>query len=508
MNYEFLKTIEHRISQASIGYRLVNYATLFKKDYRKDISNEDFYMLAFYTLMFIDEESIKGNSCTSKSIEAFLKKCCSVKHINIDAAELTLDLLDNCFLFGGKADENFDSCLVDKKIAYNIISYEHTKGEINYYLSSNCRKWLYSSYEMETLGSISIEGLLARKEFLSGKFENAKKHINQSKILILDKIKDIGKIKNKIYSDLNNIDPLEFLKEIDKAKNLINEEKVNFERFREEVRKVSERKEVEGFNVSTEDVIKGYSDIQSILKLLGEVYNLQIELLSELQKIERIYQDELNNFSYLEENHGLNINKDILQKIKNNKNLEINLFDFFSPILGFKIPKFLSLNLLTNEQVLYSDNDEEAIEQDEIEKEELAVNEYVENTNETYRNLFRIIIENVLIKPCSLKTIYYKNKQVFEENIECLKTIISILLEKQKIDFMPLKFYSPINTQTYNFEPQAIHFYYTYLDKQLTSKRLVIEGLEDKFDIEGTQEDGMQLILRLNNVNFYLEEAI
>lgn len=507
LDYAFLKTLDVRFKQNSIGYYLQSYAMLNKKDYRRNVlSDEDFYMLMYLTLLFIDEKTLISENCFSDDIRSFLNEICKSKSIIINQEELIADIINNCFQFGGKTQESFNSLFLDKNINIEILKTDLINDKYSYYLSENCRIWLYSSHEIEEISEISLNTMLINKQISLGKFSQAKNQARELLRLVELRIRETKTLRLEILTNIEDASCSEINKTINKNLDLIMQQQKEINDINEQIKRLK-NKDFSNTDVNPIKIQEGIADINATIKILDNVITKQIELHNELFDIRNTFDEELINFSFLNGKDYVNISRDILEKLRSYKSIVFPLEELIVPMLGFDKIKIFNPTNIIQEQSIITPNEDDGIFQEKCDdiKEEIDPN--IEKTNEIYRSLFYIIVKELIKKHEVYLSDIFKNNKLMKQHLSELKTILVILTTNQngKIQFVPKQFFNHIDTLTLKFEPEYIHNYYKDLEG-IEDKFIVSTFTEQSIILEGCIKDNIQDVIKTNDIKFILEE--
>lgn len=511
-NKEFLNTLSKRLETNAIGYHLAEYAKTSQKEYRKAIiSASDFYILEFITLLFIDYKFIMSEDCYFSNIQEFLESVCKERNINVNYKELTKDIVYNCFKNDGKI-LSFESLFNKNPVTYSIISEEKIAetGLNSFKLTKECSYWLYSTYELEIIGNISIENIILEKEIKSGNFENAKNTARKLLADVIREIKHLELVKSDIIANVEDRNSKYVYDNLLSSIDLIKTQQNDTKKINGKLQAIR-KGDFKNINATEKDIQDNADNIRETSIFLDKVIAKQLDLLNTAIDVRDTYDEMLMDFSFLENSKYVNVKNDILKNIKKYSTTEFDLFGIISPLLPLNFNKLANINLFIKYQQIYNEKDDSSIQIEdmndlEFEEEDKEKIDDINNENNIYKRIFCYILDDLIDndRPIKFSECFNKHDEL-KSYLKEIKIVISILTSRTEVIFEEKKYFTKIEETSYIFEPEFIQFSCPSKDYDLSGKILTAQFTNHKIILNGIEEDKFQEQLKMDDIIFDLK---
>jgi hypothetical protein len=497
-----------RMNYNSISYRLATYVVNNKKSYRKNstFSDEDFFTTIIYTIAFIEECELNHESCLFSDIKEFISVLCNNKGYNIDINELTNDIMVYCFQNSGYG-YNFSTSFLENSVNVKILedNIDEITHKNNYKLTSECRKWLYSSYEMEELGQITLNSLVLQKQIKAGNFEKAKDTAKKLLVDIKKQQNELERLKRNVISDIDQY-PIETI-------NLhLNEPYLISKRTDEELQYLDGiidevlRGKFDNIDVKKDYVLDCVFTVKDLQEKIKKIIIQNQKLLSAVGDIRKTAQEQLLNSDFLLPKKYINFEKEVLETIKKNPNKSFDIHSLLSPLFTIKKINFANPNGIIKKQTLMYQEETESV--DTNTEDDTIITEY--NTEQDIAHEIYIKIISEMFKHFKEKNIIKLSEFVntipfINENLSAFKLVITVLMAKGDITFKktPSK---QIKIKTFNLED--INQFNEQIQKLLISKTITVIFDEEKtISVYGQTNEGKREKFVLNDIKFILSEG-
>lgn len=503
MDESFLNTLNKRFETNAINYYLIECAIQRNRKY-EEINSNDFYVMLFMTLLFIDYKFVSSEYCFFEDIESFIRGIC--KNKNIDINKLTKDIVRDCFQNKGKPN-SFSSSFLKNDVPIQLITDKKIEGvnKFSYELSENCNKWLYSTYEMEIIGHISIENILLEKEIVSGNFNNAEQRSISLLSAVRKEISNIEDYKKIILAGIDDVKSDDIYETLTNSINLIERQRKETQKIKELIQKIN-KKDVADLRIEEEKIKNNLDSIGRTQKNLNDILEKELELLKMTIDLRQVFSDSLMDFSFLERSQYININRDILSNIRKYPTDEFPLFDVLRPLMPFKIPKLSNPNIVLKEQVIRTKDETLEIELDSFDNlsDEEEYNSKEKELEEKCDDIFKCILRDIISSEGKTKLSEFFNAHPeIQTLLKEIKTVLTILTHNEIIYFKDEQ--DKNNFSLDSFIPE--NFGLKYPEFNLQNKILISKLSLEKIELKAPADGMFQEVLKTDEIYFELKEV-
>lgn len=502
---EILKTMPERISVFNVGVRLADYAATHTQFLNKaNLSKDDYLFLCYYLLLFIEENNICSLPCGYQDILRAVNSFCKTNNVNTDTEALTANIINECFQNNGTILYENTSFLA-KKIPIKLIDTTYKDKKTTYSITDSCRKWLYSSYEIEQVGHISLGLLIIEKAIASGRFDIAKNTVNKVDKEIINNIEAAEEMRNEISSNVYQFDTSDILASLKKTRHALQAQEKEINDLQGYFDSIINEDSISSLKNETK-FIEAKDDIDYVKEKLKDILSHQLKLIKATQDVDSTFREELKRFPSLNNTKYINIKKDVLSVMKHNPTTSYNIIDMFSSVFNVRFPKIFNLNKILDRQIVYTERgDEEPVE---IKKEELLKianiaeekkNIYIKECQTIIFEIFKNVVSNTTIRLSSMLN------STLCHNLPLLKDILIIY---EAADDGTMTFVQPKKGKTIKAEnivsiTKHVGCYHPEWMEKLKGKQLVA-NFDEKSILEIKDENGN--ILKIEDIVFSLKD--
>ena len=506
----YLKDFNKRMDSIAIPYKLAQYCKNNVKTYRKGvISDELFYKLIHYALLYIEDCNIRQKSCQKEDVSAELNEICKELNIEVDAYELASDIINHCCENDGmrivfdateEALPPFEIRLID-----SVRIFKNGRYEIAYELTAQCLDYIYSSKEIAEIGRVSIDQIKLEKAIKAGNFASAR-YVADSLVVAIDSQKKQFRSKERIiFSNILSLKVDDILQEINDALEMIKSQ-------RRESQNIKKLLDTANSNVALRsrndnEIKTAFRDIQYIDNRLNYILGLQMNLITVIQEFAKKYREELTSADFITENASLDIMEDIIKPLVNDLKGTVNPYEILIPLFTLSTDPWFNLDVIFKPQPLLKEVDDTQIEIESQDLDNVVTddNEEITEYNALYENLFLIILNETVNSPSVSLDCIVKKHPEFSKNLNAAKVVLASLLYEKEVIFDDEGTFRGASERE-GFYPEILH---TKCRTTLTKKKLIIET-DDAVEVELEEMNDnlkMKTILKVPNMYFAIAEV-
>lgn len=535
MEFDFLKQFPKRMK--SVGA----YALLFKnsinkgtwKQYGFDEFKEQTNLI-FALLLYLMEQSLKGEPCTMDDIGSFLDQCNMrwfKKPMSYEDCKELGDFIINVVL----CDEGhtmyfqgFDFEEGDYKdihisfVANRIVYFEGDIRRTSYYLTEDGYNLLLSTLEMEGNLKLTIHEMIFKLHLEKASYDKAVEDIKNIFNLLRIQLQKITEAMARIRHNAISYSVQDYKELLEENLNTLSDTKSKFSGYRETV--AARVKELEDKDINIQKLDKKDSESLLHLKTIEGYLSRTIE---EHQKIlithfdlKTLYTKELENLSQMAFIKRFRLRSDLYDKILNNP-LTLGKLDFFMrPLYNHNISQSYNLNKAFEEQNTSLHNSEEEEEIISFEEEQWLKEQSQRQArrHKQYKNSMGLLLavvkekgETSLIKLYESLTV--EERETLVPNAEVFKEIMIELLKAKHIDIQAI-----LQEQREQFTEQFTGFQLNECIIELVKEQEGLGGLTclrveraegEPVILSGVLgEDGTVKRITCSNVHFIVDERV
>lgn len=504
----YLKDFDKRLTSIAIPYKLAQYSEKNIREYRRSISNETFYILIHYVLLFIESRNVRRKSCTKEDIIAEMDSICAQKGINIDTSELVSDIIHHCCENDGNR-MFFTSDINEHPFEIRLITGKYRSHRDNYIadyeITSQGLNYIYATKEIGEIGRVSIEQIKLEKAINAGNFLEAKFNADNLLLAIEAQRKEIEEYKNLVITKIRTIDIKAVIDNVNYTYEIIEMQRNDVQNITKLLNAIQIDKK--GSSEFQRRVKAGIKDIFYIEKRVNQILSKQMELIGIVQDFSTTLMKELTNFDFLTDTHALNILDDILEPLTRDVHGTINPLDILYPLFHMNNVECFNLNTIFRKQEVIKEKAKTDVTIEQVDTSEGQVDNevIVRENNKRYEEIFICILNALGEKEkVSLKELIPK-ELTLSKDIEATKVVLaSLLYEKQVIFDDEAQFNVESGTEV--FFPEILHKKSKVYRKGL--KLLVeVDNNEEVEVVEYNEVELIKNIIRLPNLYFELKES-
>jgi hypothetical protein len=499
----YLSDFSKRLTSLAIPYKLAQYAENKVKDYRKSsITNEMFYNLIHFVLLYIEQQNISKKDCTKEDIANELKLVCSIYNIEVDCYELTRDIINHCLENNGER-QYFDS----SQLGLPVYEIRLLKGDnifkdgkyiTRYELTPQGVNYIYFTKEILEFGQVDIEHIKLQKSIKMGNYNQARHNVDSLLIALENQRKEIEENRRKIISNIFEID----------IKSILDDTYHTYEMIKDQRNETSHILELLKEHVSTNQALVN-SNIKSALVDISYVENKiivilgkQFELLQTLQEFNKTLNEELIDASFLAVHNNLNILEDIIKPLQNDIIGDINPFLVLRAMFGSSNNEYFDIQKIFEEQAIIGEKPDSDIDVEDVDFTDTDNSEETEKRNTMYEKIFVDILNHIDMNNETSLSHILKMSDILTEDINCSKVVLTNLIMREEIVFDDMKSFDAGGDLEY-FAPECLH---KNSNLTLSGRKLRIYSKDRNDEISIVEKsDGKNLIknsLRLPNLFF------
>jgi len=501
----YINDFSKRLTSLAIPYKLAQYAENKVKDYRKNsITNEMFYILIHFVLLFIEQKNITKMDCTKEDVKNELQTICNKYKIEVDCNELTTDIVNHCCENNGERqyfDSNqFDLPIFEIRLIKGDNIFKDGKYITRYELTPQGVNYIYFTKEVLEFGQVDIENIKLQKSIKMGNYNQARHNVDNLLNALDNQKKEIESNKRKILSNIFEIDIKAILSDIFHTYEMINGQRTETSHILALLKEhVSTNKMSPNINI-----LSALKDIAYVEKKITYILNKQFELIETLQDFSKTLNEELIDASFLTERYNLNIMDDIIKPLQNDIKGILNPFLSLQAMFGNTHNELFDIQKIFEEQPIIEEKPDMDIDIEDVELPDKSISEEIEKKNEMYEKIFVDILNHLNSdNEISLSDILQKS-DILNEDINCTKVVLTNLLVREEIIFDDMQNFDAGGDMEY-FGPEFLHKKANF---SLPNMRLKVytKNITDEITIvEKSDENSIiKNILRLPNLFFVI----
>lgn len=480
----YLKDFQKRMNSIGIPYKLAQYCINNGKSYRKNIiTDELFFLLIHYVLLYIEDCNIKQKVCTKNHVSDELRKIVQEIGIEVNTYELASDIINHCCENDGNRllFDTQNTTMHPFEIHLLEGKYELREGRYvtAYELTPQCLDYIYATKEIAELGRVSIEQIKLEKAIKAGNFVEARHNVDSLILAIETQRKSFQMKERMVFTNILSLEVSEVMQDINNALKMIDAQRndsLSIKKLLEAQSKVSEQDTV----VHQQQVDSAFRDIYYVKDRLNHILGLQMNLISILQDFLAKYKEELVSAEFIAENSSIDIMEDLIRPLEGDLLGIVNPFQVLVPLLHLSKDDPFHLNSIFREQAILKDKEENNIEIETVNIEDSVYDntEQIMKNNEQYEELFLIILREVddsMKEQVSLADIVKRNSE-FGQHLSATKVVLTSLLYEHEIVFDHRNNFRSTGDMEVFF-PEIV---YTKSGLNLKNKRLMIETKESE----------------------------
>lgn len=508
-----------RVLSLGIPYKLAQYAEKNVLAYRdKKISSSTFYQIMHFVLLYIEDCAIKSKKCTRDDIVSELEYICEeiLKIEGFDTyREMTVDIIENCFLGGGRgiSFESFngrDNIFSNFKI--DLIAEEFVKEngvlESSYTLTPQGFKYIYLTKELEDLSEVEIEQIKLFKAVRDGNLKVAKINIDNLFHKVEIQRKNIEYDKKFILTEIMSVDLEKVSANIATSYELINNqrrENDNILKLIKEYHAMDKTKNIALWQKIQNDL----EDMIYIENKLNLILDKQLKLILQLQELGNVLDDTLLDVSFMSVDTKFNIMEDVIKPLEQELSGEFNPFEIVRGLFNFNIEKKYSPSQIFGRHEIFKDKpveDKYDISYDDYENEEVDTTavDKVNRYNKMYEDIFLEILTRVMDKGEITLEEILNETSLFTMDLAATKVVLVTLFNEQDIYFDEGEYTVSLNNWE-SFDPVFVAKKngYTVGNKRL----LIYRADEEDLIIEESGNEDFKNVLKVPNMMFVMRKG-
>lgn len=463
MKLDFLKSFTKRMK--SVGAYALLFRNILPKQTWKQYGLETFdeqTNVVFSVLLYIMEQSLKDETCTSVDIGSFLdtinaeqlKKPWSYH----DCMELADFIVNSILCDDGKAMyfESLDYEEETKKQLHisfiaNKIVYENNEAvrRTSYYLTEDGYNLMLSTLEIESNMKLTIHEMIFHLHLEKQSYDKAVEDIKNIFNYLRIQLKKMEEAMRKIRQNALQFSVADYKDILEGNFQSIDETKKKFIEYRNRVTYLVQ--ELEEKNIHVEKLNKEDMEKLENLKIIEEYLNRSLDehqkILSSHFDLKALYTKELESLSQMSLVKRFHIKNDFYEKLMEDANTIANLEIFLRPLLNRQIDKTYYIGKALEYQKKIKEKEEERTEQlDDFDDEEWRkeqerkIEEKLDRYKKSFSCLLKFLKKEKNIKLSRIQVLLTEQeREELLPNIEIFREVMVELLKNGNFDIERLR---------------------------------------------------------------------